>query len=86
MELPFKRAEDIMSRKTYHITYQDGKWKGKLTGAERSSATGPTKEEVVKRTIDIAKKQGTSQVVIHNKQGKIQEERTYGSDPFPPKG
>jgi hypothetical protein len=33
----------------------------------------------------LAKRQ-QGQVVIRKKDGTIQEERTYGKDPFPPKG
>lgn len=75
-------------RTTYHITKTDDGWKGKKEGSERASIKGDTKEEVMKKTIDIAKKQGDSSVVIHKKDGKIQEERTYpkSSDPYPPEG
>ena len=45
-----------------------------------------TKKEAVRKTIEIAKKQQDSQVIIHKQDGKIQEERTYGNDPHPPKG
>ena len=49
---------------------------------------GETKEEVLKKTIEIAKNQGDSSVVIHKQDGKIQEERTYpkSTDPYPPEG
>lgn len=76
------------SRKTYHVTKTEKGWHGKKEGGERASITGDTKEEVLRRTIEIAKKQGDSSVVIHKQDGKIQEERTYpnSSDPFPPEG
>lgn len=76
------------SRTTYHVTKTDDGWKGKKEGAERASVKGDTKEEVLKKTIDIAKNKGDSSVVIHGKDGKIQEERTYpkSSDPYPPEG
>jgi hypothetical protein len=43
---------------------------------------------VIKKTIELAKKQEDSSVVIHKKDGKIQEERTFpkSSDPFPREG
>ena len=76
-----------MSRTKYHVVYKDGEWKGTKTGADRASTAGETKEEVMQRTIEIAKSQGKSSVVIHKKDGTIQEERTYGGgDPFPPAG
>jgi hypothetical protein len=75
-------------RKTYHVTKTDSGWQGKKEGGERASVTGDTKEEVLKKTIEIAKNQGDTSVVIHKQDGKIQEERTYpkSSDPFPPEG
>ncbi len=75
-------------RTTYHVTKTDDGWKGKKEGAERASIKGDTKEEVVKKTIELAKKHEDSSVVIHKQDGKIQEERTYpkSSDPFPPEG
>jgi hypothetical protein len=77
-----------MSRKTYHITKTDTGWQGKAEGGKRASTTGATKDEVMKNTIEIAKNQGNTSVVIHKTDGKIQEERTYpkSSDPFPPNG
>jgi hypothetical protein len=78
----------MTKRKTYHVTKMDDGWKGKLEKGNRASVKGKTKQEVVKKTIEIAKKQGNSSVKIHKQDGKIQEERTYpkGTDPFPPKG
>jgi hypothetical protein len=78
----------MTTRKTYHVTKTDDGWQGKAEGGKRASTTGNTKEEVVKKTIEIAKKQESSSVKIHKSDGEIQEERTYPkkSDPHPPKG
>ena len=77
----------MSSRKKYHVTQNpDGTWKGKAQGGERASTVGDTKAEVLSRTIEIAKKQQDSQVIIHKKDGTIQSERTYGNDPYPPAG
>ena len=77
----------FMGRKKYHVTKtDDGNWQGKAQGGQRASVKSKTKEEAVRKTIEIAKKQQDSQVIIHKQDGKIQEERTYGNDPHPPKG
>ena len=78
----------MAKRKTYHVTKTDEGWEGKIEKGKRASVKGKTKKEVVKKTIEIAKKQGNSSVKIHKQDGKIQEERTYpkGTDPYPPKG
>lgn len=82
------KYKDMKQRKTYHITKTDEGWQGKVEEGKRASVTGETKEEVTKKTIDLAKSQGNSSVIIHKADGKIQEERTYprSSDPFPPEG
>lgn len=77
----------MAKKEKYHVTQgDDGKWRGKKQGAERASTVADTKAEAVKRTIEIAKNKEDSQVFIHKKDGKIQEERTYGNDPSETKG
>lgn len=44
------------------------------------------KADAVGDAADKARRQGNSQLVIKKEDGKIQEERTYGNDPYPPKG
>lgn len=77
-----------MKRNKFHVTKTKSGWQGKKVGNEKASTTGSTKNEVVKKTIEIAENQGNSSVRIHKKDGKIQEERTYPrkSDPYPPRG
>lgn len=81
------KSSNMPKRKVYHITQNaEGMWQGKVEGAERASVTGPTKAEVQQKTIDMAKNHGHASVIIHGKDGKIQEERTYGDDPRATKG
>ncbi|WP_342644893.1 DUF2188 domain-containing protein [Mucilaginibacter sp. CSA2-8R] len=76
----------MAKRVTYHVTKTEDGWQAKKEGGERASVTGNTKQEVVERAIEIAKNKEVSSVRIHKSDGTIQEERSYGSDPFPPKG
>jgi len=77
----------MSTRKVYHVVPRPGgSWAGVGEGAKRASTAGENKAQVVERTIEIAKEQPLSQVVIHKQDGTIQEERTYGRDPFPPRG
>jgi len=73
-------------RETFHVTYKDSKWKVKKEGSQRAVKTFDNKEKAVDFGRDVAKKPGKGQLIIHKKDGKIQEERTYGKDPYPPKG
>lgn len=77
----------MTKRKTYHVTKTENGWQGKLEKGKKASIVGDTKSEVLKKTIDLAKKQVESSIKIHKSDGKIQEERTYpkGTDPYPPK-
>jgi uncharacterized protein DUF2188 len=77
----------VNEREVYHVVPRpDGTWAGEGEGAKRASVVGDTKAEVLERTIEIAKEHPLSQVIIHKQNGVIQEERTYGEDPFPPTG
>lgn len=72
--------------KRYHVVKDDSNWKIKGENSTRATSVHETKAEAVSAARDLAKSQGNSQVIIHKENGRIQEERTYGRDPFPPKG
>lgn len=77
----------MANRETYHVTQrEDGDWQVRGQGASRASAVEGTKAEAVSRGAEIARNKGNSQLIIHKQDGKIQEERTYDNDPFPPTG
>jgi hypothetical protein len=72
------------TRKVYTVeTDPKGGWRGKAKGSTRAVAKGDNKAAVVKRTIEVAKKQPKAQVRIKGRNGRIQEERTFprSSDP-----
>jgi hypothetical protein len=58
-----------------------GATRGRRMGASQASVVGDTKAEVQRRTVELAKQQPLGQVKIHGRDGKIQEERTYGKNP-----
>lgn len=71
--------------KRIHITGERGQWRGVREGAERASFTTDTKQDAIEQGRQLAKKDG-GELIIHKANGRIQEERTYGRDPYPPKG
>mgnify|MGYP001769713510 CR=1 FL=1 len=73
-------------RTKIHVVNQDDRWKVKIEGAQRSSSVHDTKQEAEQAAREQAKKGSLSQVIIHKKDGTIQEEHTYGNDPHPPDG
>jgi Uncharacterized protein conserved in bacteria (DUF2188) len=65
-----------------HVTpdKRTGGWRAERSGSNRPVARGDRKDDVVKKARDSAKRAG-GRLVIHKANGRIQEERTYGSDP-----
>ncbi|PZR04733.1 MAG: hypothetical protein DI539_25375 [Flavobacterium psychrophilum] len=77
----------MADRVIYHVMpHEKGGWAGKKEGSNRSSVRSENKADVVERTLEMAQTHPLSQVIIHKMDGTIQEERTFGNDPHPPKG
>lgn len=77
----------MAERKRYYVNpREDGRWEVVQEGAKRASTVGDTKSDIVKRGAEIAQGAGNSQLIIRKKDGTFQSERTYGKDPYPPKG
>lgn len=76
----------MSKRTTYYVLPHEDGWQGKREGAERASVIGPNKQEVMEHTIALARNREPSSVIILHADGSFEEERTYGDDPFPPKG
>jgi len=63
----------------YHVTpRKDDRWNIRKEGGTRPSAVCTNKDEAIDRAREIAKNAGWSQVVVHNKDGKIAQEFNYG--------
>lgn len=72
--------------KNQHVTpNKNGGWNVKGAGNLKPTINVSTQKEAIKIAIGIAKNQ-KSEVVIHNREGKIREKNSYGNDPYPPKG
>ena len=76
----------MAARTVYHVKPSDDGWVVEKEGAKRASSKHGKKDEAVKQARSYAEKQQPSQIIIHKKDGSIQEERTYGDDPHPPRG
>lgn len=75
-----------MAKDRYHVVpNKEGGWNVKQEGVNAPLITTQTKEQAV----DLGRGQAQNsqgQLIIHDREGKIQEERTYRKDPFPPEG
>lgn len=74
-----------MPRKEHHIVPNSrGGWDVKRSGGERASTHTETKKEAINIGRTISKNQGT-ELVIHNKDGRIANSDSHGNEPCPPK-
>jgi Uncharacterized protein conserved in bacteria (DUF2188) len=74
-----------MARKRYDVSPDGDDWK--LTTGGKTVRKFDTKEPAVQAGAKQARREpGKSQLVIHRKDGTIEDERTYKKDPYPPKG
>lgn len=74
-----------MPRDEHHIVPNpNGGWDVKRSGGERASVHTDTKKEAVDAGRTISQNQKT-ELVIHNKDGKIARSDSHGNDPCPPK-
>lgn len=73
------------SKVIYHVTprNKDDRWNIKKEGGARPSAVCNNKDEAIARAREIAQNQGWSQVIVHNKDGKIAHEFNYGEKAAP---
>ena len=74
-----------MGRKEHHVVPNpyDG-WDVKRPDCKRVSAHADTKSEAIKIARGISRNQNT-ELVIHGKNGRIQNSDSHGGDPCPPR-
>jgi Uncharacterized protein conserved in bacteria (DUF2188) len=72
------------SRKTTHVVPSPGGgWNIKQGGAERASRHLELKQDAIYRAREISRNLG-SELIIHNRDGKISQCDSHGPDPHPP--
>jgi hypothetical protein len=68
-----------MSQRTkYFVLPSPYGWEGMMEGALRASVAAKSKEEVLERTIELAKRREPSSVIVHNECGTFDKELIYG--------
>ena len=68
-----------------HVVPNGKDWKVVSEGADRAAGIYPDQAEAVDRGREIAQNR-SGQLFIHGRDGRIRDERSYGNDPYPPKG
>jgi len=75
-----------VSRETTHVVPNpNGGWDVKKGGAKRATKNFDNKNDAVDRARQISKNKKT-ELIIHNKDGRIAKKDSHGNDPYPPKG
>lgn len=73
-----------MTRKRYDVVHKIGNWH--VTHLGRTLSTHVLKSTAIDAGVAVARRNAPSQLVIHRADGTFEDERTYGNDPFPPRG
>jgi len=73
-----------MKKKNIHVVPHDQGWAIKREGSTRSSKISKRKTDANTIARDMAKKDRV-ELVIHRKDGRIQDKDSFGNDPCPPK-
>ena len=75
-----------MSGKNQHVTpHPDGGWQIKGAGNSKATKRTDTQAEAIRIAREIASNQ-RSELVVHNREGRIRQKNSQGNDPFPPRG
>jgi hypothetical protein len=74
-----------MTRKRYDVVPFHGRWAVESGGGMLGDYD--LKQSAIDAAVERAQDYpGDAQVLIHRADGTIEDERTYGHDPYPPKG
>ncbi|MDO9529376.1 MAG: DUF2188 domain-containing protein [Syntrophales bacterium] len=74
-----------MAREEHHIVPDsNGGWNIKKGGSNRSSGHFDRKQDAIDRAREVSRNQRT-ELIIHNKNGRISRADSHGHDPCPPK-
>lgn len=71
----------MAERNRWHVLPHEEGWQVKREGSQRATDVTSKQQAAINRAVRIAKNNKPSQVFIHDRNGRIRDERTYGSDP-----
>ncbi|HAD06400.1 MAG TPA: hypothetical protein DCE76_04500 [Anaerolineaceae bacterium] len=73
-----------MAKKNVHVVPKGNQWAVKKEGNQRATSIHNRKQDAEKRGRQEAEKEG-SELIIHKKDGTIQDKESHGNDPNPPR-
>ncbi len=68
-----------------HVVPTGKEWAVKGEGNTRYTSVHSTQRDAIEAGRSIARNQ-ESELLIHGTDGRIRDKRSYGNDPYPPKG
>jgi hypothetical protein len=74
----------VSDKRDIHVVPHPEGWATRTEGAERAGRVYDTKNEALEHGRDQARREQV-ELVIHRKDGRIQDSDSYGNDPNPPK-
>jgi len=74
----------MATRKTYWVRYITGRWA--VRHEQQTLSTHAVKSDAITAGVKVAKANAPSSLKICRMDGTIEDERTYGDDPYPPRG
>jgi len=75
----------VSGGRNQHVVPRDEEWAVRRAGASRDTRRFATQREAIDAARRIARNQG-SELLVHGRDGRVRERRSYGADPHPPKG
>ena len=73
-----------MAKKDIHVVPHDEGWATMKEGAERAGSIFDNKADALEQAREQARRERVD-VIIHGRNGRIQDSDSYGNDPFPPR-
>lgn len=73
-----------MTGKNQHVTPKNEKWQVKGAGNKKATKIFKTQKQAIDYGKKIAVNQ-KSELLTHNRQGRIRSKDSFGNDPYPPK-
>jgi hypothetical protein len=73
-----------MAKRDIHVVPHEEGWATRKEGAERAASVFDNKVDAVEQAREQARRERVD-VIIHGRNGKIQDSDSYGNDPFPPR-
>jgi uncharacterized protein YdaT len=70
--------------KNQHVVKRDEGWGVRGEGNSRDTSHHRTQGDAIERAREIARNE-RSEVVIHDRRGRIRDNDSYGHDPYPPR-